>query len=79
MKLVEGNIKIRRTIGVIWGGGRLFSFKSLVFPCFQKVRCYCIYRNTSGMCRCSTYKPNENLPLKITLGVLIKYLNRRIK
>lgn len=51
------------------------------FPLFPKSEksYHGIYRNTSGMFRWNACKPNEKFPLKITFGVLMKYLNRRIK
>ena len=79
MQLVEGNIKLRRTVEIIGGGGSFIQkLDFLLFP-KSEMSCLGMYRNTSGMFRCNTCKPNENFPLKITFGVLMKYLNRRIK
>ena len=76
IQLVEGNIKLRKTMKII-GGGFIQKLDFLSFP-KTEISYHGKYKNTPGVLRCNTCKPNENSPVKVTFGVLMKYLNNQI-
>lgn len=65
-------------MGIGGGGDFIQKLHFLLFP-KNEMFYHGIYRNTSGLFSCNAGKPNQNFPLKITFGVLMKYLNQRIK
>lgn len=78
IQLVEGNIKLRKTVKIIGGGGSFI--QKLDFPSFPKteISYHGKYKNTPRVLRCNTCKPNKNSPVKVTFGVLMKYLKNQI-
>lgn len=74
MYLIEWSIKLRRICNSFYGKGFMHSWISSVSKRHMSIKTQTI-PNTSVMSKCNTGKPNETFPLKITFGVLKKYLS----